>query len=76
MGRVLVASGMPIQGLYACGNDAACLMRGDYPSAGITIGPAIVFAYRAAKAIVADNLERRPFIPYRTFRRRELASIW
>jgi 3-oxosteroid 1-dehydrogenase len=50
-GRVLNADGAPIQGLYACGNDATSLMRGLYPGAGITIGPGIVFAYRAAKAI-------------------------
>ncbi|WP_049731417.1 FAD-dependent oxidoreductase [Rhizobium ecuadorense] len=50
-GRVLRADGSPIEGLYACGNDATSLMRGLYPGAGITIGPGIVFAYRAANAI-------------------------
>ncbi|MEQ1954701.1 FAD-dependent oxidoreductase [Mesorhizobium sp. CN2-181] len=45
--RVLDKNGKPIAGLYACGNDTTSLMRGLYPGAGITIGPAIVFAYRA-----------------------------
>ncbi|WP_164939705.1 FAD-dependent oxidoreductase [Bradyrhizobium zhanjiangense] len=51
-GNVLDAQGNAIQGLYACGNDMTSPMRGIYPGAGITIGPAIVFAYRAVNAIV------------------------
>jgi len=50
-GRVLSASGAPIPGLYACGNDMASIMRGHYPGPGITLGPGMVFAYRAALAI-------------------------
>jgi succinate dehydrogenase/fumarate reductase flavoprotein subunit len=50
-GRVLSLSGMPIPGLYACGNDMASIMRGHYPGPGITLGPGMVFAYRAAMAI-------------------------
>ncbi|PIO44588.1 hypothetical protein B5P45_12025 [Phyllobacterium zundukense] len=50
-GRVLNVDAAPIDGLYACGNDATSLMRGLYPGAGITIGPGIVFAYRAVNAI-------------------------
>jgi succinate dehydrogenase/fumarate reductase flavoprotein subunit len=38
----------PIEGLYACGNEMASIMRGAYPGPGITLGPALVFAYRAA----------------------------
>ncbi|MGX5805387.1 FAD-dependent oxidoreductase [Bradyrhizobium sp. Arg314] len=49
--RVLDKSGHPIAGLYACGNDMTSPMRGLYPGAGITIGPAIVFAYRAAMSV-------------------------
>lgn len=47
-GRVLNAAGHVIQGLYACGNDMASAMRGAYPGPGTTIGPAMVFGYRAA----------------------------
>ena len=51
-GQVLDERGAPIAGLYACGNDMASVMRGTYPGPGITLGPAIVFAYRAAKHAV------------------------
>ena len=46
--RVLDADGRPIPGLYAAGNDAASIMSGSYPGAGITLGPAITFGYIAA----------------------------
>jgi 3-oxosteroid 1-dehydrogenase len=47
-GRVLDAQGNPIEGLYACGNDLASIFRGTYPGPGTTLGPAIVFGWRAA----------------------------
>lgn len=50
-GRVLDASGHPIAGLYAVGADMASIMGGHYPAAGITLGPALTFGYRAGKAI-------------------------
>jgi succinate dehydrogenase/fumarate reductase flavoprotein subunit len=46
--RVLDASGKPIKGLFAVGNDAASVMGGNYPGAGITLGPALTFGYVAA----------------------------
>lgn len=46
--RVLDASGKPIKGLYAVGNDAASVMGGNYPGAGITLGPGLTFGYVAA----------------------------
>jgi succinate dehydrogenase/fumarate reductase flavoprotein subunit len=46
--RVLDGNGAPIRGLYACGNDMASVMGGSYPGPGTTLGPAVVFAYRAA----------------------------
>jgi succinate dehydrogenase/fumarate reductase flavoprotein subunit len=46
--RVIGNDGKPIPGLYACGNDMASVMAGSYPGPGTTLGPAIVFAYRAA----------------------------
>jgi succinate dehydrogenase/fumarate reductase flavoprotein subunit len=54
-GRVLSEQGAPIPGLFACGNDMASIMRGSYPGPGITLGPGMVFAYRAAKAIAATK---------------------
>ena len=47
--RVLKADDQPIGRLYACGNEASSIMGGTYPGPGITIGPAIVFAYRAVQ---------------------------
>ncbi|MBV1706486.1 MAG: FAD-dependent oxidoreductase [Hyphomicrobiales bacterium] len=51
--RVLKADNSPIAGLYACGNEAQSIMGGVYPGPGITIGPAITFAYRAVQHIIA-----------------------
>jgi succinate dehydrogenase/fumarate reductase flavoprotein subunit len=46
--QVLDAQGQPITGLYAGGNDMNSLMGGNYPSGGITLGPAMTFGYVAA----------------------------
>ena len=35
----------PIQGLYAVGNDMNTIMGGQYPSGGITLGPAMTFGF-------------------------------
>lgn len=48
-GQVLDGADRAIGGLYAAGNDMASIMRGTYPGPGITIGPAIAFAYRAVR---------------------------
>src|SRR5262245_23196109 len=47
------ASGKPIKGLYAVGNDAASVMGGNYPGAGITLGPAVTFGYVAGMQLAA-----------------------
>ena len=41
-------------GLYAVGNDMASLFRGVYVGPGITLGPALVFAYRAVMDIASN----------------------
>lgn len=46
-GQVKHQDGSPIEGLYAAGNDLQSIMGGVYPGPGITIGPAITFAYMA-----------------------------
>jgi succinate dehydrogenase/fumarate reductase flavoprotein subunit len=46
--RVLDRDLQAIPGLYTCGNDMASMMCGTYPGPGTTLGPGIVFAYRAA----------------------------
>lgn len=43
--QVLGADDQPIKGLFAVGNDSASIMGGNYPGAGITLGPALTFGY-------------------------------
>lgn len=50
-GQVLNEARQPIEGLYAVGNDAASVMGGNYPGAGITLGPALTFGYIAGMHI-------------------------
>lgn len=57
--RALDAAGVPVPGLYAVGNDAASVMGGTYPGAGITLGPALTFGYLAACAIAGRSAEIR-----------------
>jgi 3-oxosteroid 1-dehydrogenase len=47
--RVLRSDGSVIEGLYATGNTSASVMGNEYPGAGGTIGPSIVFGYIAAR---------------------------
>jgi glycine/D-amino acid oxidase-like deaminating enzyme len=46
--RAVRSDGTPIKGLYAVGTDAASIFGGTYPGPGTMIGPAMVFAWRAA----------------------------
>jgi succinate dehydrogenase/fumarate reductase flavoprotein subunit len=61
-GHVLTSEGLPIPGLYAAGNDSASIFRGTYPGPGTMIGPAMVFAWRAAIDIAGqlDTTQARP----------------
>jgi succinate dehydrogenase/fumarate reductase flavoprotein subunit len=52
--RALDADGRVIPGLYAAGNDMASIMGGNYPGAGITLGPALTFGYIAGRHL-AEN---------------------
>lgn len=45
VGRVLDRAGEPVDGLFAVGNDRASVMGGNYPGAGITLGPIMTFGY-------------------------------
>lgn len=47
--RVLDEHGGPVQGLYACGNDAHSLMASEYPGAGCQVGAGLTFGYLAAR---------------------------
>lgn len=56
-GRALNEQGHAIEGLYAVGNDACSIMGGNYPGAGITLGPALTFGYIAGRSIAAQLQE-------------------
>ena len=54
-GQVLDTQSHPIQGLYAVGNDRASIMGGNYPGAGITLGPAMTFGYITGRHLAGIN---------------------
>jgi succinate dehydrogenase/fumarate reductase flavoprotein subunit len=56
--RALDADGRVIPGLYAAGNDMASIMGGNYPGAGITLGPALTFGYIAGRHLADSASER------------------
>lgn len=58
--RVLNALGQPIRGLHAVGNDAASIMGGNYPGAGITLGPALTFGYVAGLQLASTPAANKP----------------
>ncbi len=55
--RVLDRNGVPIVGLYACGNDMGSIMNGNYPGPGITLGPALTFGYIAGRHLAQTASE-------------------
>ena len=50
--QVIREDGSAIEGLYACGNCARAILPA-YPGPGATLGPAMTFAYQAARHITA-----------------------
>lgn len=55
VGQVIADNGSPIAGLYAVGNDRASIMGGNYPGAGITLGPIMTFGYITARHIAGGD---------------------
>ena len=53
--QVLDRDDRPIRGLYACGNDMNSVMMGNYPAAGITLGPALTFGYTAGRHLAEQT---------------------
>lgn len=66
--RVLDENGAPVPGLFACGNDAASIMGGMYPAAGITLGPALTFGFIAAHSAAGAVRNDRTFAEAGTLR--------
>jgi len=58
--QVLDAQGQAITGLYASGNDMNSMMGGNYPSGGITLGPAMTFGFLAAEHLAANTSVEMP----------------
>jgi succinate dehydrogenase/fumarate reductase flavoprotein subunit len=56
VGEVLTGANAPIPGLYAVGNDRASLMGGNYPGAGITLGPNLVFGWLLGRHVAGVGL--------------------
>jgi succinate dehydrogenase/fumarate reductase flavoprotein subunit len=54
-GRVLSGDGSCVAGLYAAGNVAASPFGAATPAGGGTLGPALVFGYRAGEAAACDR---------------------
>jgi FAD binding domain len=55
VGRVLTRASQPIPGLYAVGNDRASIMGGNYPGAGITLGPIMTFGYITGRHLAGHD---------------------
>jgi 3-oxosteroid 1-dehydrogenase len=53
-GQVMRPDGTPIPGLYATGNCSAAILP-TYPGPGSTLGPAMTFAWQAAKHLVKES---------------------
>lgn len=53
-GEIVGPDGRPIPGLYGVGNCVASAAGEGYWSGGSTLGPAIAFAYRAARRVVSS----------------------
>ncbi len=54
--NVLDVDGRPIEGLYACGNDADSVMASEYPGAGGQVGAGMTFGYVAATDAAQSHL--------------------
>ena len=54
-GRVLSARRVPVPGLYAAGNAAASPFGTATAAGGATLGPALVFGFRAGEAAAGDR---------------------
>jgi succinate dehydrogenase/fumarate reductase flavoprotein subunit len=56
VGEVLNDRGAVVPGLYAVGNDRASIMGGNYPGAGITLGPNMTFGYITGRHVAGAGV--------------------
>jgi predicted oxidoreductase len=61
--QVVDTNGKAIPGLYACGNEMTSVFRGFYPGGGATVGPGVVFAYRAVEHLASAQHATGDFAP-------------
>ena len=64
--RVLDRRGQIVDGLYSVGNDATSIMGGNYPGAGITLGPALVFGYQTG-LFIAKGQDKTPLVSQKIY---------
>jgi len=57
VGQVLRDDGSIVQGLFAVGNDRASIMGGNYPGAGITLGPNMTFGWLTGRFVAGAGRE-------------------
>lgn len=62
-GQVIAENGTPIPGLYCTGNNAAAPLGKVYGGAGGTLGPSLVFAFRAVNHLAGGATSSRSSIP-------------
>jgi 3-oxosteroid 1-dehydrogenase len=58
--RACDAGGLPITGLYVCGNDMQSAFGGEYPGAGAQLGQAMTFAWIAARHAAGSGEREEP----------------
>lgn len=61
-GRVRREDGSVIEGLYAVGNCSAAVMGRTYPGPGATLGPAMTFAYLAARDLARTEADKERLV--------------
>jgi succinate dehydrogenase/fumarate reductase flavoprotein subunit len=72
VGQVLKDNGEAVPGLVAVGNDRASIMGGNYPGAGITLGPIMTFGYITGRHIAGVETLQAVAQPQATAQAKEL----
>ena len=73
--QVLTKDKSKVKGLYAVGNDAASIMGGNYPGAGITLGPALTFGYVVGQVLAKGEMVAAGEVLEPVIKQRELVRV-